>query len=186
MPTQQQLDGALRVIVNLVRTIALKRAIATVDPDPHLNFWRVIQGNNMDMAAIEWCKLFGSDDEEHQQVHWKNVFDDHDAFRAGLLQYIGVDPEGWATYWRQVKEYRDQNVAHRDLNRRSVAEFPVLDNALRSSAFYYRRLLDELHPDEANRYPADLMEYYERFLDLSREVAERALGCTHEIRERVR
>ncbi len=68
MATVEQQDGALKVIVNLVRTIALKRAIAAVDDDPHLNFWRVIQGNGMDMAAIEWCKLFGSDDEAHQQA----------------------------------------------------------------------------------------------------------------------
>ena len=186
MPTPQQLDGALKVIVNLVRTIALKRAIATADDNPHLNFWRVIQGNGMDMAAIEWCKLFGSDDEVHQQVHWKNVFDDHEGFRAGLLQYVGVDQEGWTGYWQQVKGYRDEHVAHLDLNKRSVDDFPVLDYALKASAFYYRRLLDALPADEAGRYPADLMEYYERFLALAREVAERAVACTREIPERVR
>jgi hypothetical protein len=38
-----------------------------------LNFWRLIYGNLMDMAVIEWCKLFGSDSEEHQPAHWKNI-----------------------------------------------------------------------------------------------------------------
>jgi hypothetical protein len=50
-----------------------------------LNFWRVINGNLTDMAVLEWCKLFGSDDEQHQPVHRKNIVSDPNQFRTELL-----------------------------------------------------------------------------------------------------
>ncbi len=58
MATQEQLTGALQVVVNLARCVALKRALIAADPDPALNFWRVLNGNLLDMAVREWCKLF--------------------------------------------------------------------------------------------------------------------------------
>ena len=62
-----------------------KRVLSALDPDPPLNFWRILHGNLLDTAVLDWCKLFGSDDEEHQKTHWKNVVADRDAFRAELL-----------------------------------------------------------------------------------------------------
>jgi len=52
-------SGALQVADNLARCIALKRALAAADPDPALNFWRVFTAIMLDMAVLEWCKLFG-------------------------------------------------------------------------------------------------------------------------------
>ncbi|MFL9895641.1 hypothetical protein [Paraburkholderia sp. RL17-381-BIF-C] len=40
MATQEQLSGALQVVVNLTRCVALKRALAAAEPDPALNFWQ--------------------------------------------------------------------------------------------------------------------------------------------------
>jgi hypothetical protein len=31
----------------------MKRALTAVDPNPHLNFWRLIQGNQLDIAVLE-------------------------------------------------------------------------------------------------------------------------------------
>ena len=54
-----------------MRTIQLRRTLHAVWADPPLNFWRVIYGNLTDMAVLEWCKLFGSDDDQNQPIHWK-------------------------------------------------------------------------------------------------------------------
>lgn len=186
MATQDQLTGALGVVVNLTRSVALKRALSAVDPDPALNFWRVLHGNLLDMATLEWCKLFGSDDEDHQQVHWKNVFDDEAGFRTGLLAHVGADQTEWTAYWQQLKSYRDQHVAHLDFSKRDVTHFPDLDQALASAVYYYQRLIAELRALGEKRFPDDLGIYYADFLEQAREIAEAATVGTKGFRERVR
>ena len=63
-----QLINVVEILEALIRNIALKQALHRVDNDPHLNFWRLIYGNQMDVPVLEWCKLFGSDDAERQPV----------------------------------------------------------------------------------------------------------------------
>ena len=121
MATNEQLTAALQVVVNVARCIALKRALSEADPDPSLNFWRVFHGNLLDVAVLDWCKLFGSDDEDRQRLHWKNVFGNEDAFRAGLFAHVQLDQDAWRGYWQQMKRYRDQHLAHLDFNRRDVS-----------------------------------------------------------------
>ena len=184
MPTPAQIVDAIEVIVGVVRNIALKRALAEVEPDPHLNFWRVMHGNAMDMAVLEWCKLFGLDGDV-QSVHWKAVFDDHDAFRDGLLQHLGLDGASWRDYWTEMRTYRDQYVAHLDAKRAADA-YPELGTALASATFYYQELLSLLRAEGIERYPSDLADYYEQFRVQALDVATRATGATRGIEERVR
>jgi len=185
MPTREQLTGALEVVVNLVRSIAVKRALSSVDADPPLNFWRVINGNLLDMAVLDWCKLFGSDDEEHQQVHWKNVFEDEQAFRSGLFAQLGLDRSAFTNFWNEMKTYRDQYVAHLDFRRRNLTNFPDLTLALASSAYYYQQLITALRTQGEVRYPDDLMTYYDAFLAQAAEIAGMATTSTRGFPKRV-
>lgn len=178
MAAHEQLTAALEVVVNIARCIALKRALAATDPDPALTFWRVIHGNLLDVAVLDWCKLFGSDDEEHQQVHWKNVFADKTTFRAGLLAHVQMNENSWCDYWKKMKKYRDQHVAHRDLNRRDVTHYPDLDAALSSVFYYHSSLIAELHMLGELRYPDDLITYYEKLLEQASEIAKTATAST--------
>ena len=73
---KQRLLSVVEVLASMVRTIQLRRTFNAVSPTPNLVMWRVIYGNCTDMAVLEWCKLFGSDDEQNQPVHWKNVAPD--------------------------------------------------------------------------------------------------------------
>ena len=86
-----QLINVVEILEALIRSIALKQALHRVDSDPHLNFWRLVYSNQMDVPVLEWCKLFGSDDAERQLVHWKNVATDQENFRAGLFSALGID-----------------------------------------------------------------------------------------------
>src|SRR5215471_11762480 len=83
------------VLYALVRNILLKRALHAADPEPRLNFWRIQYGNLMDLAVIDWCKLFGSDDAERQLIHWKNIADDQHIFRSALLRALAMTREDW-------------------------------------------------------------------------------------------
>jgi hypothetical protein len=71
---QQQLTDIVQTLASIVRNIQLRLALHDVCPEPHLNFWRLIYGDLTDFAVLECCKLFASDDEQHQTTHWKNVW----------------------------------------------------------------------------------------------------------------
>ena len=185
MATNEQLTAALNVVVNVARCIALKRALAEADSDPSLNFWRVVHGNLLDVAVLDWCKLFGSDVEDRQLLHWKNVFGDEDAFRAGLFAHVQLDQDAWRDYWQKMKSYRDQHVAHLDFNRRDVSHYPDLGPALASVCYYYSRLIVELRAMGDARFPDDLSRYYEAFLAQADEIAKAVTAGTRGFAERV-
>lgn len=186
METQTQLIEVVNILGSLVRSAHLKRVLSALDPDPPLNFWRVMHGNLLDISVLEWCKLFGSDDEEHQKTHWKNVVADKDAFRATLFQALRIDAKAWEAYWNEMKNYRDQYVAHRDFSKSDVTHFPKLDLALDSSCVYYGYVIGELRKPNVTRYPDDLRAYGEAFADQATAIGKKALEATKGIQERVR
>jgi len=183
--TDKHLKGAVIILANLVRSAHLKRALTHVDPDPALNFWRVIYGNLLDMAVIEWCKLFGSDNEDHQQVHWKNVFQDESAFRDGLHQCLGISRNAFFAYWEELKTYRDTAAAHLDLVKPRVPFYPTLDHAIASSCYYYAQLIPALRDRVMTRYPDDLQAYGEAFLVQTVDIASKAMMATKNMHERL-
>ena len=81
MDSKKLLDAA-DTLTNLVRNIHLRRELSAVRANPHLVFWRLIYGDLSDIIVLEWCKLFGSDDDERQPLHWKNVVADQSKFRV--------------------------------------------------------------------------------------------------------
>jgi hypothetical protein len=96
--------------------------------------WRVIYGNLTDMAVLEWCKLFGSDDEQNQPVHWKNLASDPEQFRKELFAGLGIYEESkWRSYWTEMNRYRDHVVAHHDQRRVEIKNYPTFDLALESA-----------------------------------------------------
>lgn len=154
-----------------------------VDPEPHLNFWRLIHGNQLDIAVLEWCKVFGSDGEI---THWKKMVPhaNHDQFRDELFKAVGITSKEWAAYWNEMKSYRDNLVAHHiELN--NVTNYPVLDLALKSSCFYYSYLIKELRSLGETRYPDDLQIYCGAFESQVREIAAVVVASTVAIKERV-
>lgn len=167
--------------VCLVRNVMLKRALHNVDPEPKLNFWRITYGNLMDVAVIEWCKTFGSDSEGG---HWKEVVDNHDSFRSGLLDQLGISQDRWAEYWKEMKRYRDKRAAHADFSV-EVPDFPCFDIALKS-AYYYYQFLIELKPElVAGGEPTDLRSYASDFEALAKKAAQAAIKATDRLPETV-
>lgn len=185
MADKKQLIETVTVLGSLVRNIALKRALHNAESDPHLNFWRLIYGNQMDMAVLEWCKLFGSDDSEKQLVHWKNVTQDEDAFRTSLLAAAEMDATQWAAYWREMKNYRDYTVAHHDPRREGIPTFPVLEPAMKSAIYYFEYVRAELGKLGINQQPSNVGVYVEQFEELCHRAAKAALAATRDIPETV-
>lgn len=183
--TQAGLHATINTIASVVRNIHLKRALASVDKNPSLNFWRLINSDVFNVAVLDWCKLFGSDDEEHQPVHWKNVVSDVTVFRSDLLNYLCIDECLWKTNWNRMKRYRDTQVAHLDFKQPRVDYYPDLELALQSTYFYYDHVLPLWRALGNNCFPADIRDYCTRFADQSKTIALTALSSTGHFEELV-
>jgi hypothetical protein len=181
----RQLRETAEVLSTLVRNILLKRALHAADPNPRLNFWRIQYGNLMDLAVIDWCKLFGSDDAERQPIHWKTIADDQYSFRSALLKALAMTHEDWQTYWQDMKKYRDFTAAHHDPRRAEIATYPVLDKALDSAFFYFEYIQQEMRKLGAGLQPTDMRKYATAFEANCLEVARIALESTKDIPETV-
>jgi hypothetical protein len=98
-------------------------------------FWVNANGNFLDTAVLEWCKIFTDRNGKH---HWKRVVSNHSSFAAGLFAHLGMTKKEFANYARPILQYRNKFVAHLDDER--VANIPRLRMALRSAAYLYDHL----------------------------------------------
>jgi hypothetical protein len=181
MATRSEILTHIRRVGSVVRNAQLRRALSSVDPNPTLYVWRLIYGNLLDVAVLEWCRVFGTDTEP---THWKRVVADHGAFRSALLTALKIDEASWAAYWEKMKTYRDTLVAHH-FDDSPVTHYPTLDLALESCYFYYSYLITELRRLGEPYFPDDLRDYSARFAAQAKEIAEIALASTAKIKERV-
>lgn len=134
------LKFARNALVFFTQNAALARSVKATQESPLM--WRLMQGNALDAAVLNWCVLFGSDNSKNQPLHWKNLFEP-DAFRAGLHAALSVTPDEWAAYRKEVVDYRNELAAHRDLNPETV-RYPILDTALEAAGYYAEQLTPRL------------------------------------------
>lgn len=121
---------------------------------------RTINSNFIDLAVLEWSKLFADWEARH---HWRRFVwgtEARTAFRTGLLDTIGLDLLAWEQYHTDVKTYRDRFIAHLDDD--DVMIPPRLRIALESTVFFYEYLVSNAPAGAiAGRLPHDLRAYYD-------------------------
>jgi hypothetical protein len=123
---------------------------------PTGNFWVTTDGNFLDMAVLEWCKLFG-DRKAHQ--FWGAVVSDAVAFEAALLLAVDQTPDEFAQQAQVARAYRDKFLAH--LDSELVMRPPMLDPMWDAVRFLYRHILQhEMTTAEATRVNLDIDDYY--------------------------
>lgn len=169
-----ELETQIRIVVQISRCIHLKRVLSRADADPQLNFWRLMQGGLLDLAVLEWTKIFGSNAEP---THWRSLITDHAAFKGDLLRYVGCTEAEWASYWHGMKGYRDEYIAHHSANP-TITQYPTLDMALKSCYFYYSHLITIVRAAGQQCFPDDLEVYCNRFAAQSKEIADAAINAT--------
>lgn len=128
--------------------------IEIVATEPKQTFWIMTINLLADAAAIEWSKVFGSWDED---THWTKVLQKelHDEIRAGLLKKLGCTESEWEAYREEIVDYRNQIVAHHDLEA-AVAQYPHYDKAILAAAFMFDVLREAADPDELGGVPTSL------------------------------
>ncbi len=176
-----ELETQIRMVVQIARCIHLKRVLTITNPEPHLNFWRLMHGALLDLSVLEWTKIFGSNAEP---THWKGMISDHAKFKSDLLTCVGCTEVEWSNYWDEMKGYRDEYVAHHSASP-SKTQYPTLDWAIKSCYFYYSHLIARARATGERRFPNDLEEYCKRFAAQASEIANAANRATASYQELV-
>jgi len=167
-------------LIYVIRNIAKYRSLAKFKDNFNQNYWILIYNNFFDVAVLEWCKVFGTDSEP---THWKTIVQDHETFRNGLLNSIGLNEQGWNTFWQSVNSYRNNIIAH--FRRIPGLSYPSLDVIMKSTFYYYEWLQQELEKHGIIQEPKDLEDYYHRCLKQAESFSETAYNSTSNIKEKV-
>jgi hypothetical protein len=144
----------LHRLMVFAQSIRAHRMIAGIALDPKQTFWIMTVNLLADTAAVEWCKVFGSRNED---THWTQVApkEQHEVIRADLLQILGLSQAVWEEYRNSIVSYRDQMVAHHDLDA-TVTSYPHYDLAIVAASFMFDRLRNLADPDSLGGLPTSL------------------------------
>ena len=168
-------------LIYVVRNAANYRSLLKYKDDLKQNYWILIFNNFFDSAILEWCKVFGTDNEP---THWKTLVSNHDSFRKGMLNRLGLDESKWKTYWTEVRDYRNNIITHFQKTPK-VKHYPSLENILSSTFYYYEWLVSSLKDYGISQEPENLNEYYYRCLEQAKKFTENAYISTKRIKEKV-
>ena len=133
-------------------------------------FWVNANGNFIDIAVLEWCKLFA---DERGQHFWRKVVSAHDGFWKGMLGTLGLKQEGFEAYVKEMKTYRDRFIAHLDSDEKM--QIPKMGLAKISAAYLYDYLL--ANEDDGNFFhdaSPDAAGHYSKYFQLGKAAYEEA------------
>lgn len=99
------------------------------------DFWRKVNGNFLDIATLDYCKLFVDINGKH---HWSTIFSDKKVFREKLFTSINLSEECYKNEVVEIKKYRDKFLAH--LDEPTSLYYPNSEIILKSSIYLYHQL----------------------------------------------
>jgi hypothetical protein len=122
------------------------------------DFWVNANSNFLDIAVLEWCKLFTDTKGKH---YWTKVVPKSETFMSSLYADIGITEGDFDACYKEMQTYRDKFVAHLDAERRM--QIPKLTIAFDTVVFLYS-VVRTAYPDYLHDAPLDLKAFYnERF-----------------------
>ncbi|WP_321907829.1 hypothetical protein [Burkholderia cepacia] len=145
----------------------------------HTQFGATVNSNMLDIAVLEWCKLFADRNAVH---HWKRVIRDdteRHRFLGDMLQDAATSLNDWKRYLDTVRVYRDKFVAHLDDLDEMLT--PSLGVALNCVLFLYAHIranypASALAMPRRLPLPEDLSAYYEDCRDEARQAYDGGKG----------
>jgi hypothetical protein len=113
------------------------------------SFWRIVNGNFIDVCVLEWCKLLGDAKAQH---YWERVVSDKERFKTELLRRLGLSEAEFELFRQKMRTYRDRFIAH--LDSEFVMQIPTLDLAKTSVEFYHEYVaMNEAEPADLFALP---------------------------------
>jgi len=153
--------------LHTLRNLAYHRAIAeSRQPWREQQFWIAAHNNYIDVAILEWCKLFTDRAGMH---HWRKSVTRPKEFTAELYAALRSDVASFQTYALSVKVYRGTFVAH--LDEENDINIPRMSIAKLSTQSLYEWL--QHHEDDCNAFhdaPLRADRYYAECFTHARRV----------------
>ncbi len=136
MKQRDRLRRALILCCHCLRNIAFYRSWNKAGkPFAKQPFWAYTNGNFLDIAVLEWCKLFA--DVRGQHFYTKVLLNSAE-FKVSLITALGLLETEFDDYVKSMRTYRDKFVAHLDDS--LTMEIPNLDVAKNSATYLYQCL----------------------------------------------
>lgn len=167
MTSSDRARNAALVCCHFARNLAYYNAsqkALTLDRD---GFWLTVTGNFVDICSLEWCKLFGN---RNGKCHWQKVLQLPDAFKQDLLKTHGIDEDNLQKLWKEVKDYRDNFVAH--VEDQETTPVPCMTLPYLLIEFYFTRLQSEFVELQSID---DLPKHMDKYFDSCLSEAEKIL-----------
>lgn len=149
-----------------LRNIAFYRSwYKAGQPFTKKQFWVNANANFLDIAILEWCKLFADASGQH---YFTRVVQDPETFLVQLLAILNLKRIEFDDYVKEMKIYRDKFVAHLDKDR--IMKIPSLGTAKKSAkALYEHLLLQESGTDTFHDAPQSASKLYKDFLAMGKK-----------------
>lgn len=110
--------------------------------------------NALDIAVLEWCKLFTDPGGKHR---WRKVVPETGEFLPELCAQLKIDENCFEEHCLKMKTYRDKFLAHLDEDR--FMDIPDLTITLNSVVFLFGILRSE-YSEMLIDAPSDLRQFY--------------------------
>lgn len=170
MKQSDRVRGVGLLCCHCVRNIAYYRAGWL---DGHFvsndDFWRNTNSNFLDVAVLEWCKVFA---DWNGKPHWRKVVPAPADFLSALLEGIAITEETFNAHREETRTYRDKFVAHLDAER--MMQIPRLEVILNSVVFLYDLIRNEYQQFLVDA-PLNLRDFYEQRLEHGRGMYPNAI-----------
>jgi hypothetical protein len=129
------------IISFFVRYHAYARGLEATKPknNQHESFWAITHFSYFELAAIEWCKVFGSPKEA---LHWTKTPIGNTAeeartdFRSRVLAETGFTQEKWKAYHKEMLVFRNKFLAHFDMGGVMESGIPPFEPTLQVAYAY--------------------------------------------------
>ena len=121
---------------------------------PENELWTTLNSNFLDVAVLEWCKLFA---DSNGFYSWSKVVVDPKSFLPQLYHDYGASIEEWDRYIIEMRTYRNKFLAH--LDKRSTMYIPSMDLAKFAIYYIYDTMRAEQVPEVFKNLPQDLRQY---------------------------
>jgi hypothetical protein len=155
MTRKDRLRRVALLCAHFTRNLAYYRAAQHRITRSSPEFWRTVYSNFLDIAVLEWCKLFADRSGKHT---WEKVLTDPASFKADLLRILAISGDELAAYIEKMRNYRDKFLAH--LDDLPVMDIPFLDRAHAAVELYYQHITEhEVAIGDLSRLPSDLAAY---------------------------
>lgn len=138
MSPSDRAENAALICCHFARNLAYYNATRTVLPLGREGFWLTIPGNFIDISVLEWSKLFGN---QNGTCHWKKVLKQSEEFKQDFMACHHLDDATWTNLWKNVKDYRDDFIAH--VEDQKTTPVPCMTVPYLLVKFYFERLQSE-------------------------------------------